>query len=88
MESNIIGFRLRKLRKKRKLSAREFSKAIGISQSAVSMYESGMRIPRDEIKSKIAKFYNVSVESIFLPDKFTTSEHISKNSGVMYEKQI
>ncbi len=39
--------------------------AIGVSLSAIAMYENGERIPRDEIKIKIANYYNVSVESIF-----------------------
>lgn len=43
----------------------EVSGALGISPSALSMYETGERVPRDEIKIKIADYYNQSVESIF-----------------------
>lgn len=43
----------------------EVSGALGISSSALSMYETGERVPRDEIKIKIADYYNQSVESIF-----------------------
>jgi len=32
---------------------------------AVSLYESGERIPKDEIKVKIARFFGVTVDSIF-----------------------
>lgn len=38
---------------------------IGISLSALTMYETGKRIPRDEIKIKLAKFYGKSVGEIF-----------------------
>lgn len=46
-------------------SRNEVAKAVGISVSALSMYENGDRIPRDEIKVKIAEYYGESVESIF-----------------------
>lgn len=39
--------------------------AVGISKSALSMYENDVRIPRDEIKIRIARYYNQSVDSIF-----------------------
>ena len=37
----------------------------GISVSALSMYENGDRVPRDEIKVKLARLYGKTVESIF-----------------------
>lgn len=41
---------------------------LNISTSALSMYERGERIPRDEIKIKIANYYNRTVEAIFFTD--------------------
>lgn len=38
---------------------------LGISYSAVVSYELGERIPRDEIKIKIAKYYGVDVGELF-----------------------
>lgn len=49
----------------------EVAECIGTSVSAVQMYECGHRIPRDDIKIRIAKFYGVSVESIF----FAQADH-------------
>lgn len=43
----------------------EVAKAVGISLSALTMYEIGQRIPRDEIKVKLAKYYNKSVGELF-----------------------
>ena len=43
----------------------EVAKAIGISTSALQMYENGYRIPRDEIKTKLARYYNTTVQKIF-----------------------
>lgn len=42
-----------------------------ISKSALAMYERGERIPRDEVKIRIAQHFGVSIESIF----FAQSEH-------------
>lgn len=58
-----IGKKLKKLRGSTPVE--EFAKALGVSQSTVSMWEIGQRIPRDEMKIKIANHYGVSVESIF-----------------------
>jgi transcriptional regulator with XRE-family HTH domain len=58
-------------------SQEEVAKALGISISALSMYEQGNRIPRDEIKVKMAEYYGISIESLFLilyPTKREESE--------------
>ena len=39
--------------------------ANNISVSALTMYEIGQRIPRDEIKVGLAKYYNTSVGKLF-----------------------
>lgn len=65
MDKTIVADKLRTLRKRKKMTVTDFAKAIGISQSAVSMYESGIRMPRDDIKIKIAKFYHTTVQTIF-----------------------
>ena len=62
-DRKIIGERLRNLRGSSTIA--EVSQACGISASALSMYESGERIPRDEIKIKLARFFKVKVEDIF-----------------------
>ena len=41
------------------------AKSIGISTSALGMYETEQRIPRDDVKIALAKFYNTTVEAIF-----------------------
>lgn len=39
--------------------------ALNISPSSIAMYESGERIPRDEVKSAIAAYYGRSVGELF-----------------------
>jgi len=62
-----IGMRLVKLRgdKSREFVANE----LNISFRALESYESGSRIPRDAVKVLIAKYYGVSVESIFFSEE-------------------
>lgn len=63
MDSITIGERLVALRGSR--TQEEVANALGVSVSAIGMYERGERIPRDEIKIKIAKYYKKSIQSIF-----------------------
>ena len=46
-------------------SRSEVAEAVGISLSAITMYEIGQRVPRDEIKVKLATYYNKSVGELF-----------------------
>ena len=41
------------------------AKDVGISTSALGMYETEQRIPRDEIKIALANYFNTTVEAIF-----------------------
>jgi transcriptional regulator with XRE-family HTH domain len=43
----------------------EVSKACNISISSLSMYEQGERVPRDEVKTKLADYYGKTVQYIF-----------------------
>lgn len=71
MNPNQIGANIRELRTKNGETSEELAKAINASTSAIGMYENGYRIPRDEIKIRIAEHYRVPVESIF----FRTKQH-------------
>lgn len=58
-----IGKRLVELRGKR--TQEEVAKEINVSVSALSMYERGERIPRDNIKIRISKYYERPIYEIF-----------------------
>lgn len=53
------------LRKSAGYTQDKVSKLLGISRSALAMYETGERIPTDDNKLKLAKLYNTKVEKIF-----------------------
>lgn len=63
LDAHKIGERLVSLRGK--IPREEVAKAVGISVSAISMYENGERIPRDVIKIKLADYFGKSVQEIF-----------------------
>lgn len=63
MDRKIIGKRLSELRAEK--TQKEVAEAIGVKQSTYSMYESGERIPSDEVKIKIARYYKKTVQFIF-----------------------
>jgi len=58
-----IGKRLTELRGDK--SRIEVATDLNISQSALAMYESGQRIPRDNVKIRIANYYKRSILDIF-----------------------
>ena len=63
MEPKEIGKRLQELRGTR--SQEDIANACEISPAAIGMYERGERIPRDEIKIRLARYFGVSVEELF-----------------------
>lgn len=67
MSNAEIGARLRLLRGENPRSI--VAEAVGISVSALQMYENGARIPRDQTKMALAKYYGTSVEDIFFNPK-------------------
>lgn len=64
------GAKLKELRGRK--SQQEAADGIGITKSALAMYERNERVPRDEIKVRIANYYGVSVMFLF----FNQAEHI------------
>lgn len=50
----------------------EVAKAVGVSVSAIAMYETGARIPRDEVKIRLADYYNTTVQKLF----FDVNSHV------------
>ena len=65
MDAVRIGRILKSLKKKKNETMEQLSGAINISASAIAMYETGKRIPRDEIKIRIAEHFRKPVEFIF-----------------------
>lgn len=65
LDAKAIGRRLRELRGF-DLSQNAAAEGAGVSVAALSLYETGQRIPGGEIAVKLAAFYNTSTDYIFL----------------------
>lgn len=63
MDMKIAGAKLKELRGCRTKSG--VAREVGISASALSAYEIGERVPRDEVKERLCAYYGVSVPDVF-----------------------
>lgn len=61
-----IGKRLKTLRGSQ--SRDEVAAKVGISSSALGMYECGKRIPRDDVKKRLADYFGVTIQSLFFEE--------------------
>ena len=58
-----VGEKLKEVRGNR--SQAEVAKAVMVSDSAISSYENDERVPRDDVKKRLAKYYESTVQDIF-----------------------
>lgn len=65
IDSMAIGAKLRAYRKAKGVTLDVAAAEIGVSLSALGMYERGERTPRDEVKIGIASYYGHTVQEIF-----------------------
>ena len=63
-----LSDRLRSLRNSRGLSQQKLADLLGVSKSSINMYERDERVPRDEVKVRIASYFKTSVQDIFFTD--------------------
>ncbi len=63
---NTTSSKLRKLRAKK--TQEQVAQDLGVSLSAYVKYENGIRVPRDDIKRRIATYYNSTVQDIFFSE--------------------
>lgn len=60
---NGYGEKLKKLRGGK--TQEQVAESVGISASALAMYETERRVPRDRIKLALANYYGTTVQEIF-----------------------
>lgn len=77
---NIFKERLKDLRTSLSLTQEEFAKRLGISKSAVGMYERGEREPSIKLLAKIADTFNVDVN--YLIGSNSQFEDLFKKAGM------
>ena len=57
-------------------SQAQVAKDVGIATSTLGMYETEQRMPRDNIKIALAKYYNKTVQEIFFSEQCHEARHI------------
>lgn len=62
------GMKIKELRKKHKITQDDLAKKLGIGKSAISNYESGYRMPKQDLLFKLANIFDVSVDNFFPKD--------------------
>lgn len=65
LDAKVIGGRIKKLREDMNMSRNQLCKDADISMSALTMYETGQRVPRDEVKLRLSRCLNTSLEGLF-----------------------
>ena len=91
-----ISERIKKLRKALNLNQTEFGNRIGVKQSSVAGYETGVRIPLDSIIVSICREFNVNKtwletgkgDMFVQPDMFSLDEFIKARGGTELELEI
>ena len=74
----MIGNRIKKLREELGLKQDELAKKIGISPSAVGMYERDLREANDEIKLKMCDLFNCSMDFLTGKSEIRNPEELKK----------
>lgn len=75
-----IGERIRQLRIEKELTQTQLSDIFHIAKSTLSQYENNIRTPNDDIKIKLANYFNVSLD--YLLGKTNIKNYESKETTV------
>lgn len=71
---SILGNRIKKERENLKLSREDLAKKIGVSYSAIAMYEQGNREPNNEILLKMCEIFNCSMDYLMGKSEYKTKK--------------
>ena len=58
--------RIEKIRKERNIRQEEFAKALGVSRQTISSLENGRYNPSITLAYRIAKFFGMTIEEVFV----------------------
>lgn len=76
----MFGNRIRELREQYEINQQDLARYLKVAKSTLSQYETGSRVPNDDIKKAIAKKFNVSVDYLLgLTDiPYTIDDYIAR----------
>ncbi len=70
----MVGMRIAQLRRSQNMTQRQLAKALGVSTSAVGMYEQGRRQPSAELVVAICRIFSVSTQWLLTGRPYTTAD--------------
>ncbi|MBP0019402.1 MAG: helix-turn-helix transcriptional regulator [Cyanobacteria bacterium SBLK] len=76
-----IGRNIRELRKAEGLSQTQFAKKVKLTQSAISQFEDGKRVPSTQALQKIATAFNISMDNL-MGREVSDEEDSSKDAAI------
>lgn len=76
---NVLGSRIKKERENLNLSREDLAKKLGVSYSAIAMYEQGNREPNNEIILKMCEIFNCTIDYLMGKSIHRTSQEELKN---------
>lgn len=77
-----LSDRLKELRKSNNLTQEELGKVLGVGKTTISMYENANSTPNDEIKIKIADYFNVTLDYLLGKTNIRNYEKIEKEPTI------
>jgi transcriptional regulator with XRE-family HTH domain len=82
MPKNILGDKLKKLRKEKNLTQAELSKLLGLSKNYIAKVESGVK-PSMETFRKLADFFEVPIEYLVSENEDNTAVVPVRNKEIL-----
>ncbi len=76
-----IGENIKKLRESHKLTQEEFGKIVGVTDKAVSSWETGAKAPRMGVVQKISDYFNINKSAIL-------DDTIESNATILPQEKI
>jgi putative transcriptional regulator len=69
LKGEILRTRLAELRKKNKLSQAELADKVGVTRQTITSIETGKYIASLPLAFKLARYFDLNIEDIFIPDE-------------------
>ena len=94
----MLGKKIRELREENNITQQDLAKYLKVAKSTLSQYETGSRIPNDDIKKAIALKFNVSIDYLlgltnipntiddYIQKSNTNSYHINDDEQILIRK--
>ena len=68
-DCNIVGRNIERLRKEKGIKQEDFAKLMGVSRQTISSLERGKYNPSIFLAYKIAKYFEMTIEEVFIFDE-------------------